>query len=378
MAANRTFRLFHRFAAVLCALALACGLLLAAAPRAFADDGDLDEIERYDLTVTPNADGTLNITAELDWKVLDSTSEGPLEWVTIGIPNEKAADAVALSDTVSDIYVDGTYMHITFDKSYYEGETVHFAFSWVQSYMYTLNSDGSISYDYTPGWFDNANVKEMSITWKAGSVQPSSAAGVNADSFTGPEDSAGGDCIAAAANMAHGAQLGIQITYPSWPGTLSPDSSADNYTGEVYDGGSYYESSSDDLDAGAAFFIILWVLILFFIIIRSATSYNSGFGPGYIYVGGLYYPKGSDGRPRPGSTGLKTPPAGFHGMGGGSSFGGGAGRGGGGCACASSCACACACAGGGRAGCSAKNLYGVIHLPEEALADSDETDRHSR
>ena len=31
------------------------------------------------------------------------------------------------------------------------------------------------------------------------------------------------------------------------------------------------------------------------------------------------------------------------------------------CACASSCACACACAcaGGGRAGCSAKNLYGV-------------------
>ena len=65
-------------------------------------------------------------------------------------------------------------------------------------------------------------------------------------------------------------------------------------------------------------------------------------------------------------------------MGGGSSFGGGAGRGGGGCACASSCACACACAGGGRAGCSAKNLYGVIHLPEEALADSDETDRHSR
>ena len=51
----------------------------------------------------------------------------------------------------------------------------------------------------------------------------------------------------------------------------------------------------------------------------------------------------------------------------GSFFGGGGGFGGGGfgggshCACASSCACACACAcaGGGRAGCSAKNLYGV-------------------
>ena len=40
-----------------------------------------------------------------------------------------------------------------------------------------------------------------------------------------------------------------------------------------------------------------------------------------------------------------------------------AGCGGGGhCACASSCACACACAcaGGGRAGCSAQNLYSAV------------------
>ena len=30
------------------------------------------------------------------------------------------------------------------------------------------------------------------------------------------------------------------------------------------------------------------------------------------------------------------------------------------------CACACACAGGGRAGCSAKNLYGAIHLEKDS------------
>ena len=48
-------------------------------------------------------------------------------------------------------------------------------------------------------------------------------------------------------------------------------------------------------------------------------------------------------------------------FGGGGGFGGGGFGGGSHCACASSCACACACAcaGGGRAGCSAKNLYGV-------------------
>ena len=46
---------------------------------------------------------------------------------------------------------------------------------------------------------------------------------------------------------------------------------------------------------------------------------------------------------------------------GGGGFGGGSH-----CACASSCACACACAcaGGGRAGCSAKNLYGAVKLDE--------------
>ena len=50
----------------------------------------------------------------------------------------------------------------------------------------------------------------------------------------------------------------------------------------------------------------------------------------------------------------------------GGAFGGGFG-GGGHCACASSCACACACAcaGGGRAGCSAKNLYGAVKLSKE-------------
>ena len=48
---------------------------------------------------------------------------------------------------------------------------------------------------------------------------------------------------------------------------------------------------------------------------------------------------------------------------GGGGFGGGSSH----CACASSCACACACAcaGGGRAGCSAKNLYGAVNLSEE-------------
>ena len=57
----------------------------------------------------------------------------------------------------------------------------------------------------------------------------------------------------------------------------------------------------------------------------------------------------------------------------GSFFGGGFG-GGSHCACASSCACACACAcaGGGRAGCSAKNLYGAVHLDRDVTHSVEE------
>ena len=100
-----------------------------------------------------------------------------------------------------------------------------------------------------------------------------------------------------------------------------------------------------------------------------------GFGTRYVFVNHLWYPAGPDGRPKPGSTGTAHKPAppvrhSSGGLGGGSrggGFGGGGFGGGSHCACASSCACACACAcaGGGRAGCSAKNLYGAIHLDEE-------------
>ena len=106
----------------------------------------------------------------------------------------------------------------------------------------------------------------------------------------------------------------------------------------------------------------------------TSVELAGGFGTRYVFVHGLWYPAGPDGRhPRPGSVGTKHKPApprssGFGGGKRGGGFGGG-GFGGGSshCACASSCACACACAcaGGGRAGCSAKNLYGAVKLSEE-------------
>ncbi len=148
-----------------------------------------------------------------------------------------------------------------------------------------------------------------------------------------------------------------------------------------YNGG-YYDDYDDayGYDDGSGLLVVLavFVVIIFLVVLwaSSGDGYRGGFGTHYVFVNHLWYPAGPDGRPRPGSVGTPhrpKPPTnnrGGGGFGGGSrggGFGGGGFGGGGHCACASSCACACACAcaGGGRAGCSAKNLYGAVKLSRE-------------
>ena len=61
-------------------------IFLSICPKCFATD--LDEIVNYEVVVEPRMnDGSLDITYQITWKVLDSTTEGPLEWVQIGTPN---------------------------------------------------------------------------------------------------------------------------------------------------------------------------------------------------------------------------------------------------------------------------------------------------
>ena len=123
------------------------------------------------------------------------------------------------------------------------------------------------------------------------------------------------------------------------------------------------EHFEDDTgDAIVGMMVMIFVVIFILVLISAARrgdGYAGGFGTRYVFVNHLWYPAGPDGRPRPGSVGTKTKPRPPRRGGGG--FGGGSH-----CACASSCACACACAcaGGGRAGCSAKNLYGAVKLDE--------------
>lgn len=382
-----------KFASLLLTLFMLCLLLLPVTALA----SDYDYIENYDITVTPQTeDGSLLITAAFDWMPLEDlpakiVDEGGTK---IGIPNGSIRDVQALTDNIADIQFDNSYIYIDYTQDYPAGKTFHFAYSWVQEYMYTLSDDGSVSYDYTPGWFDEIRIGHMRVTWKnPDHAQLNTISVADSDAKWYYEN--GNVGVVAADHLDYGQTIHLNINYANWPTELSWDNSSENLPNDDYsdwddgywDDGYYYEDGSDG--AMALFFVI--IVIVFILLLLSLASrrdgYAGGFGTRYVYVNHLWYPMGPDGRPRPGSVGTPHRPkppinssshsnhsshgggfgsSGF-GSGRGGGFGGGGFGGGGHCACASSCACACACAcaGGGRAGCSAKNLYGAVQLNDD-------------
>lgn len=243
--------------------------------------------------------------------------------------------------------------------------------------MYTL-SGNTVTFDYTPGWFDEARVGEMTLKWidPAGLIGDLTAA-ADAGGTAAPQT---GMMTITASDLGYGETMGVHAVYTDWPTVLSSDNSAVNAPNDGwYDGDEDEDTSMADMFL--TLIITIFIVWLVLRIIRGLVGgYAGGFGTRYVFVNHLWYPAGPDGRPRPGSVGTKQRPrpprSGGSGFGGGSrggGFGGGGFGGGSHCACASSCACACACAcaGGGRAGCSAKNLYGAVKLDETLLEKLD-------
>ena len=162
-------RLLSAFLAVVLAMALPFTC-------AWAASGDLDEIVNYEITVDVNDDATLDMVYHIDWKVLDSTSEGPLTWVRVGIPNKHYISMEALSDTIDDISYSssgGSYARIDLDRAYYAGEVASFDFKLVQDYMYEVGRDnqGEAVYEFTPGWFDDIVVDNILVRWNGDKVE---------------------------------------------------------------------------------------------------------------------------------------------------------------------------------------------------------------
>jgi len=262
---------------------------------------DLDQILNYVVTVDPRMnDGTLDITYEFTWKVLDSTSEGPLSWVQIGTPNEHFDNVKAVTNNIKSIKkYNGSYVRIDFKKSYEAGEEITFKYSIHQLYVHGA-SNSKCTYKFTPAWFTNIKVDNLKIKWNADEV-------VKHDAIS-KEDNY---LVWSRKNLAKGEKLTANVEYDILSlGNLK----------------NYSKSSSSDISGSVGFFVVIIIILS---LISSISG--GGYGGGRGFYGGYRSGYRSSGCVRSS------------------------------CACACACArsCACACAGSGRAGCSKKDFYGT-------------------
>lgn len=271
---------------------------------------ELDEIQDYEIKVDVRDDGTLDMVYHIEWKVLDSTSEGPLEWVKIGIPNRKIDEIRALSDTIKSIKLyesSGTYIRVDFDREYLANEVINFDFSFHQSYMYTINGN-KCTYSFTPGWFNDIRVKNLTIKWNS-----------NKQIYNNSNSSKNEEYLVWNYSLAKGEKVTAKIEYNSNAFSLDENKQFKN-------------ANTINRSVFNFIFYIVFTIIVISFILSLAKPRSYYVGRGYGMTPHIHHHHNHHGS-----------------------------RGGCACAssCASSCACACACAGGGRAGCSKKDFYGT-------------------
>lgn len=258
----------------------------------------LDKIHDYEITVNLRHDGTLDMNYKFTWEVLDSDSEGPLEWVKIGIPNKHVNEIYALSNNIKEAkyYNESgkTYIRIDFDRTYYSNEIIDFEFKFHQDYMYVYDkSNNYVTYNFTPGWFDGIEVENLVIKWNSDNIIGSTSTSHEEGYHTWRH------------SLSAGERFGINVIYDSRSYQFDPNKKA--------------ITSNENNDFSL---VIIFIIIFIAVVVISYyfSDYDSGFGGPRRRT--VYYRSSSS---RSSSS----------------------------CACA----CACACAGGGRAGCSTKDFY---------------------
>lgn len=289
---------------ILLVLLFLIGIILIFNTKSYS--ADLDEIINYIVTVDPRMnDGTLDITYEITWKVLDSSKEGPLRWVQIGTPNSNFDNPTALTNNIQSISrYNGSYVKIVFDRAYSAGQEVTFRYKIHQSHMYKI-SWWNCKYSFTPAWFTDAKIDNMIVRWNKDEVKSSNAKSKE-DNYL----------VWHKTNMSKGEKLKINVKY---------NKEAFGYLNENNQRKSGFSANS--------------VIVIIAVIIIICICISMIGGGGYYGHGGFY--------------------SGYYG-----GYYGGYYRS---CACACACAhsscahssCACACAGSGRAGCSKKDFYGT-------------------
>lgn len=268
----------------------------------------LDRLEEYRVQVEVNEDGSMEITYRYRWRVLDDSKEGPLEWVSLGLPNRNCrvtdyGGAIISQKRIRNESSGDILAEFYLNRGYYKGETADFYFTVHQESMLCRNTEKEDRpfYDFTPGWFDEIEVEHYRFEWE-------DSPGVLECNADRKEN---GVYVWEGA-LENGERRELKVYYD-----LAAFENPELVTWTASSGG---VSGGSGADPSMIAFIVLGFGFIGYRIAWGRDEYENGRG----YCGVRGYRGGSRG---------------------------------GGCACAcAGCACACACAGGGRAGCSKKEL----------------------
>ena len=271
---------------------------------------DLDQILDYEIVVDNYDDGSLDIHYHIEWEVLDSTSEGALNWIKVGIPNRYVEEIYPESANISKIgYLrdDGDYVRIDLDRDYHAGEIVILDFSIHQHQMYKERED-YYEFSFTPGWFEDIRIDNMKIFWTV------------KDGMDSSMEQVGNYFVEEESGLQHGEKMSVVVFYDQ------PEYEfLDDYRDQVR-----HRNDSVVGMFSIVVFIVIPVCILLYLFLIKRKRGEKDYYTAHSGMGRYYYHNHV----------VRTSHGGGHG---------------GGCACA----CACACAGGGRAGCSVKEFYGA-------------------
>jgi len=321
---NRRFPVFNTVLLALCVI----GQILLIAFAVWYQPVPQDKIDRYNVTVEPLADGTLDITYELTWTALDESE--PLVWIEVGMANEdftvyeegRSGNIASIVKNTDEGYCSA---QIYFTRNYYGGDTLEISFKVNQKRLLSRDKNGELFYEFVPGWFNETPVESYCFKWEL----DNGAKNNNAHS------EAGGYAIWEGNFDCGGYEL-MKVYYSD---TFFDGAKTVAYM--PFDDSGTYNGLKEDKGVAVFACIIFAVglLVLEIVICDSYVSYSRGRG----FIRGYGYHMHTYGYVNPRYRTARN----AHNA----SRGGGGGRG---CACA----CACACAGGGRAGCSQKDTFG--------------------
>lgn len=127
-----------------------------------------DRIEKYEIKVEPQPDGALLNTYSILWHYVKNAGSD-LTWMELGLPNSSFEVVSFTSNpqgTISQGIQGGSGVTIHLSQPVKVGGYATFTVQIKQQRIAYLNKDGNVTFQFTPGWYDDYPVDSLTISWQ--------------------------------------------------------------------------------------------------------------------------------------------------------------------------------------------------------------------